>query len=442
LTGGSGADTLNLTSSGAANLSGVSNFEAIDLAVGGNAVTIADKTLSGSAVTIQGGTGGNNTVNAGGTTKSSGKTLTYVAGNAIDKFTGGDETDAIKVSAAAIGGDTLTGGTATKNTLTLTTAGAANLAGVSNFATITLAKGGNQVTVTDHTLSGGNVTINHGAGGSNAVDASGDTASSGRTLTYVAGTGTDTFTGGGEKEVVKVTAAAVGGDTLTGGSAKTNTLTLTTAGTVNLGGVSNFETINLAAGNGTVTVTDATLSGGTVALNDSTSGNNTITVSDSAASAGTSLTYTAKTGTDSFTGGAENDTVVAGAGSSTFAAGTGSDFFVFTQSILPSQTINGFLVPSDHIVVYGIHQTGTGFDLGTADNGLNPTTDHAITAAIFTSNASGTFDAGNTKERFVYNTTNGQLTYGSQGSGSASTTVVATLTGTPAISSANILFLH
>ena len=53
----------------------------------------------------------------------------------------------------------------------------------------------------------------------------------------------------------------VGGDTLTGSSGA-NTLALTSAGTANLGGVSKFGRINLAAGNSTVTVTDTTLSGG------------------------------------------------------------------------------------------------------------------------------------------------------------------------------------
>ncbi len=55
----------------------------------------------------------------------------------------------------------------------------------------------------------------------------------------------------------------MGGDTLTGGSG-TNTLMLTSAGAANLGGVSKFTTIDLAAGNSTVTVTDKTLSGGSV----------------------------------------------------------------------------------------------------------------------------------------------------------------------------------
>ena len=50
------------------------------------------------------------------------------------------------------------------------------------------------------------------------------------------GTGTDSFTGGFENDTVHVAAAAVGGDKLTGGSGN-NTLVLTSAGTVSLGGV-------------------------------------------------------------------------------------------------------------------------------------------------------------------------------------------------------------
>ena len=238
-------------------------------------MTVTDTTLSGGSVTINDGASGNNTVSAAGDTSASkGKTLTYNAGTGTDSFTGGFENDKVHVSAAAVGGDTLTGGSGT-NTLMLTSAGTANLGGVSKFATIDLAAGNNTVTVTDTTLSGGSVTINDGASGNNSVSAAGDTsASKGKTLTYNAGTGTDSFTGGFENDTVNVSAAAVGGDTLTGGSG-TNTLTLTSAGTVNLGGVSKFATIDLAAGNNTVTVTDTTLSGGSVTINDGASGNNT-----------------------------------------------------------------------------------------------------------------------------------------------------------------------
>ena len=217
---------------------------------------MTDALLSGAPVTINDGASGNNSISAAGDTSASkGKVLTYNAGSGTDSFTGGFENDRVNVSAAAVGGDTLTGGSGA-NTLTLTNAGSANLGGVSDFATIDLAAGNSTVTVTDTTLAGGTVTINDGASGNNSVSAAGDTtASKGKTLAYYTGSGTDSFTGGFENDWVHVSAASVGGDTLTGGSGN-NVLVLTSAGSVNLGGVSKFAGINLAAGNNTVTVTD------------------------------------------------------------------------------------------------------------------------------------------------------------------------------------------
>ena len=169
----------------------------------------------------------------------------------------------VDAAPSALAGTTLIGNDGL-STLLLTTADS-NLGGVSKFATIDLAAGNN----TDgdrHDAVRRSVTIDDGASGNNSVSAAGDTsASKGKTLTYYAGTGTDSFAGGFENDTVSVSAAAVGGDTLTGGSG-TNTLVLTTAGTFSLGGVSKFATIRLAAGNNTVTVTDTTLSGGSVTI--------------------------------------------------------------------------------------------------------------------------------------------------------------------------------
>ena len=310
LTGGSGTNTLTLTSAGSINLGGVGKFATINLAAGNSAVTVFDKTLTAS-ITLKDGASGNNSVSAAGdTTASKTKTLNYTAGSGTDSFTGGFENDVVRVSAAAVGGDTFTGGIGT-NTLTLLTAGGANLGGVSKFGTINLAVGNSTVTVTDATLSGGTVTINDGASGNNSVSAASDTSASiGKTLTYATGVGTDGFTGGFENDVLRVSAKAVGGDTLTGGSGA-NTLVLTSAGAFSLGGVSKFGTVDLATGNNTVTVTDATLSGGSVAVHGGASGNNSVSAAaDTAASTGKTLTDFLGTGTDSFTGGFEDDTIV------------------------------------------------------------------------------------------------------------------------------------
>jgi hypothetical protein len=439
LTGGSGGNTLTLSTAGAANLGGVSKFGTINLATGNSTVTLTDATLSGGAVTINEGTSGNYNVSAAGdTSASTGKILRYTAGLGTDTFTGGFESDSVRVSAPAVGGDTLTGGSG-GNTLTLTSAGTVNVSGVSKFATINLAAGNSTVTLTDATLSGGAVTINEGASGNYNISAAGDTsASTGKILRYTAGSGTDTFTGGFENDGLHVSAAAVGGDTLTGGSGS-NTLTLSTAGTANLGGVSKFGTIDLAAGNSAVTVTDTTLSGGSVTINDGASGNNTVSAAgDTSASTGKTLTYVAGSGTDSFTGGFENDTIYAGTGFGSYTAGSGSDTFVFIKNNLPNQTLNDFRVSTDDILVYGIHSSG-GFDLGNTDNALNPTTPTAINVADFVSNASGDFTASS--QRFAYDTTNGQLHYSATGSNS-SESLVATLAGAPDLTASMVLFEH
>ena len=202
------------------------------------------------------------------------------------------------VTAAAVAGDVLTGGSGSE-TLSVSSAGTVNLGGVSKFPAIYLASGNNTVTVTDTTLSGGTLVMRAAGTGTNSISAAGDTsASKGKNLTYVAAAGTDHFTGGFENDTVEVLGGLVSNDTLTGGSGN-NTLVLTVAGSLNLGGISKFATIDLAAGKNAVTVTDTTLSGGAVALHDGSSGNNTVSaVGDTSASKGITLTYDPGTGTD------------------------------------------------------------------------------------------------------------------------------------------------
>jgi hypothetical protein len=230
----------------------------------------------------------------------------------------------------------------------------------------------------------------------------------------------------------------VGGDTLTGGSGN-NVVNLTTAGTFSLGGVSKIGTVFLAAGNNTVTVTDTTLSGGAVGLHDGSSGNNSVSAAgDTSASTGKSLTYYAGAGTDSFTGGFENDTIFAGTGSGTYTFGLGNDKLMFIANNLPTQTVDGFNTTNDSIVVYGIHATN-GFDLGSTDNGMNPLVATAIDPSIFVANASGTFTSSS--QRFAYDTSNGQLFYSATGS-NGSESHIATLAGAPGFAASNLLFEH
>ncbi len=409
LTGGSGTNTLTLTSAGTANLGGVSKFATIDLAAGNSTVTVTDTTLSGGSVIINDGASGNNSVSAAGDTSASkGKTLNYFTGTGTDTFTGGFENDNVHVSAAAVGGDTLTGGSGS-NLLILSSAGTANLGGVSKFATIDLAVGNSAVTVTDTTLSGGSITINDGASGNNTVSAAGDTsASTGKTFSYFAGTGTDSFTGGFENDAVHISAAAVGGDTLTGGSG-TNTLILTSAGTFSLGKVSKFGTIDLATGNNTATVTNTTLSGGSVTINDGASGNNTVSAAgDTSASKGKTLNYYTGTGTDSFTGGFENDAVrvsAAAVGGDTLTGGSGTNSLILTSAgTFSLGGVSKFATITLHAGNNTVAVTDTTLSGGPVTIAAGPSGNNTVSAAGDTSASKGktlTYSAGTGTDSFT-----------------------------------------
>jgi hypothetical protein len=140
--------------------------------------------------------------------------------------------------------------------------------------------------------------------------------------------------------------------------------------------------------------------------------------------------------TNGFTGGFENDTIYAGTGSGSFTAGSGSDTIVFIKGNLPNQTLNSFQVSADDILVYGTHASG-GFDLGSTDNPLNPSTPTALDPSIFVANVSGDFTSST--QRFAYDTTNRQLFYSATGS-NTSESHIATLTGAPDITAGNFLF--
>ena len=80
-----------------------------------------------------------------------------------------------------------------------------------------------------------------------------------------------------------------------------------------------------------------------------------------------------------------------------------------------------------------------GCDPGSADNARNPTSPTAITASIFTASATGAFTSSS--QRFAYDTTNGALQYSATGSNS-SESLVATLTGAPAVTASDLLSEH
>jgi hypothetical protein len=424
--GGNAANALVLTA-GSANLGGVSKFSQVYLAAAGNTVTVTNNTLSGGPVTFRDAASGNNSIDATGVA-SQGKTLIWLAGSGKDTLTGGSELDKVYVTAAAVGGDTFTGGSNAANALVLT-AGSASLGGVSKFSQVYLAAG-NTVTVTNNTLSGGSVTFHDGASGNNSIDATSATASQGKTLIWLAGSRKDTLTGGSELDKVYVTAAAVGGDTFTGGGNAANALVLT-AGSANLGGVSKFSQVYLAAGN-TVTVTDTTLSGGSVTFRDGVSGNNSIDATGAVASQGKTLIWLAGSGKDTFTGGSENDviyagtgkdTIYAGIGVGTYTAGSGSDLFVYQTAsdspFVPNSggalddtiigTSNGFLAGTEQIDLTALLLSNK----SVLDKGVvSSFSDTTIPGYFGTSGVAVEYKAGNTAHAYIDANNDGSLDSG------------------------------
>jgi len=162
---------------------------------------------------------------------------------ATDNFVGGSEIDVVKVG-NKLSSYTLTGGTNPGNFLVLTAAGSYTLGGVSHFGTIGLnAAGGNAITVTSGTLSGGTVAIFDGTSGNNVVTVTGVT---GETARYVVGAASsDIFTGGAEND--QVGAASVG-------PGKTLTVKLR-SGNDTVTGAGALGTIIVHGGTGVVTLT-------------------------------------------------------------------------------------------------------------------------------------------------------------------------------------------
>ncbi|HVC55867.1 MAG TPA: hypothetical protein VND95_07920, partial [Stellaceae bacterium] len=340
LIGSNGTNILTVAAQGTVDLSNVSGFPTIDLASGSGTytVTVGTLTLSGTPVTIDdSNSSGTATITSTDTT--AGKTLTVKTGSGTNAFSGNKENDIVDAQTVT-SSDTLTGGTGT-NTLYLTTAaGTYDLTGVSNFRYIHMASGGDAVTLADGTFLTGSTVIYGAASGADSITASGTTLSTGKTLVYYGTTGSTgiSLAGGTENDYIRASAAAVSGLTLTGntlsGGGGTNTLVMTTAGTVHLDSVSNFGLIYLAGTGNTVTLSDTTLSGA-VTLYGSTAKNNTVT-SGATGSAPGNLLYVASTGLDSFTGGSENDTVrvtaAALAGGDTLGGGTGTDLLILNSA--------------------------------------------------------------------------------------------------------------
>ncbi len=131
-------------------------------------------------------------------------------------------------------------------------------------------------------------------------------------------------------------------------------------------------------------------------------------------------------GADGITGGTGSDWLVGGAGGDTLTGGSGADHFVYMLTTEGGDTIADFNVAQDMIDILASAFGG----------GLTAGTDPAT---VFGSSASSTF--GSASERFHYNTATGVLLYDADGTGAGAAVTLATFTGLPAFTAANLDFI-
>ena len=331
---------------------------------------------------------------------------TNVSATALQNQTGSTLTLAGIAAPATL---TLAGASTDDGSITVNGGGVLALGGTLTVAgTLTLSGSlENSGTVSGGTLAGAG-TIGSGASSSVVLD----------NLTIASGA---TFTAGANSTLT-LENVVLSGSLKGSGSAE---LQFENNGTLSIGNVSGFPVITLADGAyNKLTLTSANFTGiadNKITINDGDSGNK---VNAAALTADQSIVIYAGSGTDSLTGGAGNDMFFAG-GHTTMTGGTGADDFVFSAP--GSNTVTDFST-FDHIDL-----SNFGFSLG-----LTPkATAQALPSNLIGSLTNGSFST--TTQRFAYDQSTGHLLYDADGSGGAySAQIIATLTGDPALTAAQL----
>ncbi|MCC6920587.1 MAG: hypothetical protein IT548_15425 [Alphaproteobacteria bacterium] len=335
--GGSGAaiDTLAFTTAGtiaATALSGVGGIEQIRLADGVNRLTLPAAlaaSANGGLLRVIGGSG-NDAIDGSAVTGAF--RLDVTIGGGRDNVSGGAGSDFFRVAIGDLASnDTISGGAGALDTLVLSTAG--SIAG-SAFARVTgieqlkLADGGNDVTLANAMAASANNGLFKVTCGSGNDIVNGATVSTAVRLDITLGGGDDSVTGGAGSDYFSVAVAELSAaDRIDGRAGAIDMLVLTTAGTVaagQLGGVTGIEQIRLAAGNSSLTLSNAVVASASGAVLKVLSGGSDVIDGSGVTSASSRLDLSLGGGDDSVSGGA------------------GSDFFRVTTSDLSSaDTISG-----------------------------------------------------------------------------------------------------
>jgi Ca2+-binding RTX toxin-like protein len=134
---------------------------------------------------------------------------------------------------------------------------------------------------------------------------------------------------------------------------------------------------------------------------------------------------TGSTGNDILSGDAGNDLLTGGLGADTLTGGEGKDRFRFNALDQGVDTITDFVATDDQILL-----RAAGFGGGL----IRGTT---LSADQFSLGAA----AVDASDRLIYDTTNGNLFFDIDGNGSAAQTLLATLSGAPTLSNADLFIV-
>lgn len=134
---------------------------------------------------------------------------------------------------------------------------------------------------------------------------------------------------------------------------------------------------------------------------------------------------TGSKGDDSLIGGIGDDTLLGGRGADSLTGGEGQDSFRFDDLHEGGDTITDFVVDDDRILIRA-EGFGGGLVAGSA-----------ISADQFTLGMA----ANSAANRFIYNNSSGELFFDRDGSGGADQTLIATLSGAPALSNTDLVVI-
>ncbi|MBL6932352.1 MAG: hypothetical protein ISR45_05340, partial [Rhodospirillales bacterium] len=331
-------DTLNITGGGtltSGNIANVQSFEKWTLSTSASytITTIAGNVASTDTLTVDASAALASTFDA---TLETDGTINYTGGSGIDTLT---------VATAMMEGATaaLDGGAGTSDNLILVGTGnmsTSELGGVSNFETWTLS--GNVAftlaTAAGNVASGETLTINASALTSAAASVDATLETDG-TLNYTGGAGTNALT---VSQLMLTGATAA----LTGGSGGSDALTITGAGTVLSGELTNvtgWETWILSDEAHNLTLDDANgASGSTTTINATAVTSAAVTVNGSAETNG-NLSYDGGGGIDTFTGGDLADDIAGNGGADILTGGSGNDTFSYDAASDAGDTITDYL---------------------------------------------------------------------------------------------------